>query len=65
MDTDAFDHMLERYTMSLIGGAIGGGIFGGIESFKVRGVKNNELNRELTYYVSKGYTGKILTNLKN
>ena len=64
LDTDAFDHMLERYTMSLIGGAIGGGIFGGIESFKVRGVKNNELNRELTYYVSKGYTGKILDELE-
>lgn len=63
MDTDAFDNILKRYTMSLIGGAVGGGIFGGIESFKKRGVRNSELNRELSYYVSKGYTNKIIEEL--
>jgi len=33
-DTGAFDNMLGRYSMSLIGGAIGGGLFYGVEKYK-------------------------------
>jgi hypothetical protein len=33
-DTGAFENMLERYSMSLLGGTIGGGLFYGVEKYK-------------------------------
>lgn len=69
-DTGAFDNMLERYSMSLIGGAIGGGLFYGVEKYKgfnktrdkdlvdlINEGKSSELRSIIESYVSKGKAG--------
>nr|DAF44629.1 MAG TPA: hypothetical protein [Podoviridae sp. ct8Lf7] len=69
-DTGAFDNMLERYSMSLIGGAIGGGLFYGVEKYKgfnrtrdkdlvdlINEGKAQELRNLVKGYVSKGKAG--------
>ena len=69
-DTGAFDNMLERYSMSLIGGAIGGGLFYGIEKYNgfnktrdkdlvdlINEGKSSELRSMIESYVSKGKAG--------
>lgn len=69
-DTGAFDNMLERYSMSLIGGAVGGGLFYGIEKYngfnKIRDKdlvdlindgRAQELRNIVKGYVSKGHAG--------
>lgn len=72
-DLGAFDNMGDRYLMSLLGGAIGGGIFGlkslgiennaGVKSLQllVRQGKANELRKELKSLYDKGDLGS--TNL--
>lgn len=69
-DTGAFDNMLERYSMSLIGGTLGGGLFYGVEKFKgynktrdkdlvdlINEGKADELRSMVKDYVSKGKAG--------
>lgn len=69
-DTGAFDNMLERYSMSLIGGAIGGGLFYGVEKYKgfnktrdkdlvdlINDGRAQELRNIVKGYVSKGRAG--------
>jgi len=72
-DLGAFDNMGDRYLMSMLGGAIGGGIFGlkslgiennaGVKSLQllVRQGKANELRKELKSLYDKGDLGS--TNL--
>lgn len=45
-DIGAWDNMRERYLMSLFGGAIGGGIFGGIEAIKNPKTASDKDSRE-------------------
>lgn len=69
-DTGAFENMLERYSMSLIGGAIGGGLFYGVEKYKgfnktrdkdlvalINDGRAQELRNLVKSYVSKGRAG--------
>lgn len=69
-DTGAFDNMLERYSMSLIGGAVGGGLFYGVEKYKgfnktrdkdlvdlINDGRAQELRNIVKGYVSKGRAG--------
>ena len=66
-DTGAFENMLERYSMSLLGGTIGGGLFYGVEKYKgfnktrdkdlvtlINEGKAQELRNLVKGYVSKG-----------
>ena len=57
-DVGAFDNMLERYTMSFVGGAIGGGIFYGKEALH-GGFKRNPVNEELATLIRNGYVGDL------
>lgn len=65
-----YDTMLERYTMSLLGGAIGGGLFYGVEKYKgfnktrdrdlvdlINDGKAQELRTLVEEYASKGEAG--------
>lgn len=65
-----YDTMLERYTMSLLGGAIGGGLFYGVEKYKgfnktrdrdlvdlINDGKAQELRTLVEEYASKGKAG--------
>lgn len=69
-DTGAFENMLERYSMSLIGGAVGGGLFYGVEKYKgfnktrdkdlvalINDGRAQELRNLVKSYVSKGHAG--------
>ena len=69
-DTGAFENMLERYSMSLLGGTIGGGLFYGVEKYKgfnktrdkdlvtlINEGKAQELRNLVKGYVSKGKAG--------
>lgn len=69
-DTGAFDNMLERYSMSLIGGVIGGGLFYRVEKYKgfnktrdkdlvdlINDGRAQELRNIVKGYVSKGRAG--------
>lgn len=69
-DTGAFENMLERYSMSLIGGAVGGGLFYGVEKYKgfnktrdkdlvalINDGRAQELRNLVKSYVSKGRAG--------
>ena len=60
-DIGAWDNMRERYLMSLFGGAIGGGIFGGIEAIKNPKTVADENSREalLTLVRSEGSSNII------
>ena len=65
-DIGAWDNMRERYLMSLFGGAIGGGIFYGVDA--IRNPKNTvdqNIQKELLYLVSQGKTNDILDNLED
>lgn len=65
----AGDNALERYAMSLLGGAAGGGMFYGVEVFQNRNNKNSkEFQNELTYLLRQGKKDEIfaeLSRLKN
>lgn len=65
-DIGAWDNMRERYLMSLFGGAIGGGLFYGVDA--IRNPKNTvdqNIQKELLYLVSQGKTSDILENLED
>lgn len=69
-DTGAFENMLERYSMSLLGGIIGGGLFYRVEKYKrfnktrdkdlvdlINDGRAQELRNIVKGYVSKGRAG--------
>ena len=61
-DTGAFDNMLERYGMSLIGGAIGGGLFYGVEKFQ--GNYNKVQDKDLTDLINDGKADIVRKQVK-
>lgn len=63
-DIGAWDNMRERYLMSLLGGAVGGGIFYGVDAIKnPKNTVDQNTQKELLYLVSQGKTNEILKNL--
>ena len=60
----AWENAPERYAMSLFGGAIGGGLFGGIEALKhPKSASDKNTQRELMYLIKEGKTNDILQQL--
>lgn len=57
-DYGAWDNPLERYTMSFLGGAMGGAMFYGIN-----GSSNRQTQEEIDYYIRNGKTKEILKEL--
>lgn len=61
-DTGAFDNMLERYGMSFIGGAMGGGLFYGVEKFQ--GNYNKVQDKDLTDLINDGKADIVRKQVK-
>ena len=63
-DIGAWDNAGDRYLMSLLGGAIGGGMFYGIDAIKHPKSKSDKNSRdEFLYYVRNGETSSLLEEL--
>lgn len=58
-DVGAWDNAFERYTMSLIGGAIGGGIFYGKEVLDGKSFKRDTSNEELVTLIRNGHANEL------
>ena len=63
-DIGAWDNAFDRYAMSFLGGAVGGGLFYGIDAIKnPKTASDRNTQKELLYLVSQGKTKDILDNL--
>ena len=59
-DVGAWDNALERYTMSFLGGAIGGGIFYGREAlFDGKSYKQDSKNWEMATLIRNGHSSEL------
>lgn len=64
----AFNDMASRYSMSFFGGAIGGGVFQGINDIKIRksyDSSNMQANQELIYLIRQGRGEEIYKALED
>ena len=58
-DVGAWDNALERYSMSFLGGALGGGIFYAKEAFDGASYKRDKSNEELATLIRNGHIGEL------
>ena len=58
-DVGAWDNALERYSMSFLGGALGGGIFYAKEAFNGASYKRDKSNEELATLIRNGHMGEL------
>ena len=58
-DVGAWDNALERYSMSFLGGALGGGIFYAKEAFNGASYKRDKSNEELATLIRNGHVGEL------
>lgn len=64
-DVGAWDNALERYSMSLFGGMLGGGIFYAKEKFvDGRDFKRDKSNEEIATLIRNGHIGELRSTLK-
>lgn len=61
-DYGAGENVFERYMMSFLGGAVGGGIFGMTEA--VRGQDSRQINSDLTYLLRQGKKDELLGEIE-
>lgn len=62
-DVGAWENAKERYLMSLLGGAIGGGLFYGVDVFQRGSFKRDTTKDELIYLVANNRTQEALKEL--
>lgn len=62
-DVGAFDNMLERYGMSFFGGAIGGGLFYGVDVINNGKFKRDTSQDEIIYLIANGKKKELLEEL--
>lgn len=62
-DYGAGENAFERYAMSFLGGAAGGGLFYGVEAFQNRNKSSKEFQNELTYLLRQGKKDEIFAEL--
>lgn len=58
-DVGAWDNALERYSMSFLGGALGGGVFYAKEAFNGASYKRDKSNEELATLIRNGHIGEL------
>lgn len=58
-DVGAWDNALERYSMSFLGGALGGGIFYAKEALDGASYKRDKSNEELATLIRNGHIGEL------
>mgnify|MGYP003405924077 FL=1 len=54
-DIGAWDNVLERYTMSFAGGALGGGIFYAKEAMQNPNMRANKIDQEMAVLIRNGH----------
>lgn len=64
-DVGAWENWAERYTMSLLGGALGGGLFYGVDIVQNGKFHRDTTKDELIYLVSNNKTNELLKELEN
>lgn len=62
-DVGAWENMKERYLMSLLGGAFGGGLFYGVDIFQRGSFKRDTTKDELIYLIANNKTQEALKEL--
>lgn len=62
-DYGAWENAFDRYAMSFLGGAAGGGLFYGVETFQNRNKSSKEFQNELTYLLRQGKKDEIFAEL--
>ena len=62
-DVGAWENAKERYLMSLLGGALGGGLFYGVGVYKGKSFKRDTSKDELIYLISNNKTQEVLKEL--
>lgn len=62
-DYGAWENAFDRYAMSFLGGAAGGGLFYGVEAFKNRNRNTDELQNDIIYLLRQGKKGEIFKEL--
>lgn len=64
-DIGAWDNALERYTMSFLGGAVGGGIFYGKDALMTgKSYKEDSKNWEIAHLIRNGYAGELRAEIE-
>lgn len=61
-DVGAFDDMADRYLQSFVGGALGGGLFYGVDAYK-GGFTRKDLNQSMAYLIRNGRKNELLSEL--
>ena len=64
-DVGAWDNAFERYTMSALGGFMGGGIFYGVDAIQNKNITRDTSEDDLIYLISNKKTSQILKELDN
>ena len=62
-DYGAGENAFDRYAMSFLGGAAGGGLFYGVEAFQNRNTSSKDFQNELTYLLRQGKKDEIFAEL--
>ena len=62
-DYGAGENAFERYAMSFLGGAAGGGLFYGVNAFQNRNTDTKDFQNELTYLLRQGKKEEIFAEL--
>lgn len=62
-DYGAGENAFERYAMSFLGGAAGGGLFYGVDAFQNRNNDTKDFQNELTYLLRQGKKDEIFAEL--
>lgn len=62
-DYGAGENAFERYAMSFLGGAAGGGLFYGVDAFQNRNTDTKDFQNELTYLLRQGKKEEIFAEL--
>lgn len=62
-DYGAWENLLDRYGMSFLGGAAGGGMFYGVELVQNRNQQSRELQNDIMYLLRQGKKQEIISEL--
>ena len=62
-DYGAWENAFDRYVMSFLGGAAGGGLFYGVDAVKNRNKQTSEFQTDLTYLLRQGKKDEILSEI--
>lgn len=62
-DYGAWENWFDRYAMNFLGGAVGGGIFYGVDVYQNRGRNAKELNNDMIYLIRNGKKDELISEI--